>query len=105
MAQVNSYPRESVEFQAVLLQKQMVGAGGQAVQVPVDDDDDVWGHTTLQVAPYGSRPSDAWIAPVRLDDEWGLMVQGMDRGTYRVWAKVSDNPEIPVIDAGVFLVS
>lgn len=87
----NIYPRESVEFQPIL-----VTVDGTTVTANVE----------TQITSVSGRPSSsAWIPAVTLDGQIGLMIEGLSVGTYEVWARVSDSPEIPVIDCGSFAVS
>lgn len=87
----NIYPRESVEFQPIL-----VTVDGETITANVE----------TQIALPGARPVEsAWIPAVLLYGEIGLMIEGLNPGTYEVWARVSDSPEIPVIDCGSFAVS
>lgn len=87
----NIYPRESVEFQPIL-----VTVDGTTVTTNVE----------TQITSVSGRPSStSWIPAVTLDGQIGLMIQGLSVGTYEVWARVSDSPEIPVIDCGSFAVS
>jgi len=87
----NIYPRESIEFQPIL-----VTVDGTTVTTNIE----------TQITAVSARPSDsAWIAAVTVDGQIGLMIEGLNVGTYEVWARVTDSPEIPVIDCGAFAVS
>jgi hypothetical protein len=87
----NIYPRESVEFQPIL-----ITVDGVTVTTNIE----------TQITLVSGRPSSsAWIPAVTLDGQIGLMIQGLSVGTYEVWARVTDAPEIPVIDCGPFAVS
>ena len=87
----NIYPRESVEFQPILI---------------TVDGETITSNVETQITLPGARPSSsAWIAAVTLHGDIGLMVEGLNPGTYEVWARVTDSPEIPVIDCGSFAVS
>jgi hypothetical protein len=81
---VNTYPRETVEFQAV-----SVAVDGAAVTTGVQ----------LAVVPSGQRP-DTWADPTSLDGKIGVMVDGLAVGYWHVWAKVTSTPEQPVIFCG-----
>ncbi|WP_193510498.1 hypothetical protein [Cryobacterium sp. BB736] len=85
----NYYPRETVEFLAVTVT--VDGA-------PVTD------NVEFCVTPVGERP-ELWDAPTVLDNRIGVMVQNQEPGNYRVWARVTDNPEIPVVDCGYYTVA
>ncbi len=86
---VNKFPRETVEFQPVVIR-----VDGVIVTTGVQFD----------VTPYGDRPS-TWANPTQIDDEIGVMVTGYTAGQYTVWAKVTSAPETPVIDCGYFIVT
>lgn len=77
-------PRESVEFQPV-----EVRLDGVLVTTAVE----------FCVTTARARP-ETWIAPVVLGDAIGVMVDGLDPGTYVVWGRVTDYPEQPVLDCG-----
>lgn len=87
---MNSYERETVEFVPVLVEK-----NGVAVSTAAD--------VTFSIAAPGERPG-AFVASTALDGQIGFMINGLAVGTYKVWAKVQSNPEIPVIDCGLFRV-
>lgn len=93
MASVDSYPRESNVL--VPLTVSLNGAPLTVSQV---------GQIELAVHPVGVRPS-AWAAPVVILTEYGVMTGGLAAGFYTVWARVTANPETPVIDLGSFRVS
>ncbi len=88
---MTSYPRETVELIPVT-----VTVNGAPVTTGVQ----------LCVTPDGARPT-VWEAPYELDGRIGYMLDGTLQGdkAYRVWAKVTDTPEIPVIDCGSFYLS
>ena len=74
-------PRESVEW---------VGP------VTLDGDEGV---LERALVPSGQRPAEAdWKAPTTIGTERGLLVQGLAVGNYRLWARVTDLPEVPVFD-------
>ena len=89
MSDPNTYPRESVEFQPV-----QVKVDGEAVTTGVE----------LALALGSARPVD-WQTPTTLDGKIGVMVTGLDVGTWHVWARVTSAPETPVIDCGYFRVT
>lgn len=82
----NTYPRETVEFQPVVVKVDNV-------------------ITTINVkfciTLFGDRP-EAFIDPSVLDADIGVLVTGLAPGTYTVWAKILNVPEQPVIDCGKF---
>lgn len=84
-----SYPRESVEFQPV-----HVTIDGSPVTTGV----------TFAITSRGGRP-EAWVSPVELGGQIGVMVGGLEIGGYSVWAKVIAAPETPVVNCGSFWVT
>jgi hypothetical protein len=87
---VSSYPRETVEFLFVTV---------KLAGVEVQD------NVTLCVALSGSTRPAEWVEPSTLDGKIGILITGLIPGYYVVWAKVTSNPEIPVIDCGTFHVT
>jgi len=85
----NIYPRESVEFQPIL-----VTLDGEPVTTDVE----------FAITNMTNRPSD-WAPATVLQDQIGVMIENLSVGTYKVWARITDSPEIPVIDCGSFAVS
>ena len=84
-----TYPRESVEFLPVTLTLDGVAyTGGFEVCI----------------RPYDTRPT-GWVAAETVDGVKGIMVSGLTPGLYTVWARVSDNPETPVVDCGFVLIT
>jgi hypothetical protein len=87
----NVYPRESVEFQPVL-----VTQDGVAITTGVE----------FAVIKPTARPTDAdWFAATLLQGATGFLTGTYGVGIWKVWAQVTDSPEIPVIDCGTFQVS
>lgn len=84
-----TYPRETVEFQAVT-----VTVDGVAVTTGV----------TFAIVPDGTRPT-IFTAATTLGGKIGVMVSGFTPGNFRVFAKVASSPETPVIDCGIFTVT
>lgn len=89
MSNNNLYPRESVEFQPVV-----VLVNGTVTTAP----------TTFSVVETGLRPS-TWGTATTIGTATGVMVSGLDPGDYTVWAKVVSFPETAVIDCGFFTVT
>lgn len=77
------YLKESVEFQPVIVE--LDGA--------VIEEFDVC------IVPYRARPED-WQSPTVLEGQPGIMIQGLEIGTYDIYVRITHNPEIPVIPAG-----
>ena len=86
---MNSYPRETVEFQPVT-----VTVNGAAVTTGVSFAD----------VPSGARPS-TFTAATTLSGRVGVMVQGYGPGSRDVYAQVTANPETPVIYCGSYEVT
>jgi len=80
----NSYPRETTEFQPLIIKKNNVI---------------VTEGISTSIAEHGERPS-TWIPAVALGAEVGVMITGLTPGMYDIYAKVTDSPEIPVMDCG-----
>lgn len=85
----NAYPRESVEFQPVTVTR-----GGVVVTTGL----------SFAIVPDGDRPV-TFTAPATVGTETGVMIQGLARGTYRIFAKITNAPEVPVIDCGYFYIT
>lgn len=86
---VNRYPRETVEFQPVV-----VTIDGQVITAGVQ----------FAITAGSERPT-VWLDPVLIGGKAGLMIDGPAPGLYRVWARVTDAPEQPVIDCGTFVIT
>jgi hypothetical protein len=69
------------------------------------DGDPVTDGVEIAVTDTTSRPED-WEPAATLGDAIGVMVDGatLGVGTFRVFARVTDAPEVPVVDAGTFRV-
>ena len=85
----NLYERESVEFQPV-----DVKLAGVSITESV----------SFSIVPDGDRPVTFVPAGV-YGGKAGVMIQGLGPGTYRIFAKVNNSPEVPVIDCGYFYVN
>lgn len=85
----NAYPRESVEFQPV-----KVTRDGLVVTTGLE----------FAVVPDGERPV-SFTPAATVAGNTGVMVSGLARGTYRIFARVTTAQEIPVIDCGYFYVT
>ena len=87
----NIYPRESVEFQPVLITL---------------DNSVITSNVQLAVLTPNDRPlSSDWFNATILQGATGFLTGSYTAGTWKVWAQITDSPEIPVIDCGVFQVS
>lgn len=86
---MNVYERETVEFIPVT-----VTINGDTVTEAVE----------FAVTVAVDRPTD-WAAPVELDGRIGVMTDHQDPGSYTVWARVTDSPEVPVIRCGSYRVT
>lgn len=89
MADVPSFPRESVEFLAA-----PVTVDGAVVTTGVE----------YAVTTGSDRPT-VWTAATLLGGRTGIMVQGYAPGYWNVWARVSSAPETPVVQCGTFQVT
>lgn len=85
----NAYPRESDEFQAVT-----VTVDGTRVVDEVE----------VAVTIGAERPT-SWAPALMLGGKPGLMTGGRSPGTYTVWARVTDAPEVPVVSCGRFIIT
>jgi len=88
---INNYPRESVEFQPIL-----VTFDG----TPITNANEV----EVAITSPTARPS-TWVQSTSLHGQIGTLISGLSVGTYVVWARVTESPEIPVINCGSFAVS
>jgi hypothetical protein len=86
---VNAYPRESVEFQPVTVTRD-----GIAVTTGL----------SFAIVADGARPT-TFTAATILGGKAGVMVSGLARGTYRIFAQLDASPEVPVIDCGYFYIT
>jgi hypothetical protein len=86
---VNAYPRESVEFQPVTVTRD-----GIAVTTGL----------SFAIVADGTRPATFTPATI-LAGKAGVMVSGLSRGTYRIFAQLDASPEVPVIDCGYFYIT
>lgn len=86
----NIYPRESVEFVSVLV---------------TADNNPVTSGVQFAVTKPSARPDSLWFDASILDGMTGFYTGSYGVGPWKVWAKVSDAPETPVIDCGSFQVS
>lgn len=89
MSNVNKYPRETDELQPV-----KVTVDGVEVTEGVE-----FALTTGQ-----DRPA-TWTEPYVVGAKSGVRVHDLAPGMWRVWARVTDSPEVPVIDCGEFFVT
>jgi hypothetical protein len=86
---VNSYERESVEFQPVTI---------------TVDGTPVTSGVTFCLAPDGTRPV-TFTTPAAVNGKIGVLVTGLTPGAYRIWAKVTANPETPVLNCGYITIT
>lgn len=89
-----SIPRESKEYVRAV--------------VKVDDVEQTTG-VTIALTATGERPA-TWQAAVEVDGHAALLIgpgtsNVLAAGTYRVWGKVSDSPEAPVVDCGALIIT
>jgi hypothetical protein len=85
---MTSYPRETTEFVAYDI---------KVDGVPVADG------VAFSVVPRTTakpRPS-TWTPAVVIDGKTGWLLEPGEPGDLQVWARVTDNPEVPVLDCGI----
>jgi hypothetical protein len=91
---MNSYPRESVEFEATQV---TVSVAGVATVVTTG--------VQFAVTQDPARPT-VFTAATILSGNTGFLVGTYAVGYWRKWAKVTGySPEIPVIDCGLFQIT
>lgn len=83
-----TFERESVEFQPIVVTRDGVT---------------ITSGIATCIAQLGTRPV-TFIPSVTVGTQIGCMVGGLTVGTYNVWVQITDNPEIPVKNAGSFTV-
>lgn len=81
-----SLPRETLEFLPIT-----VTVDGQEVTAGVK----------VCVVTGRNRPTE-WVDPVELDGKIGVLTEGHAPGTYKVYAQITDAPEIPVVLCGSY---
>jgi len=87
----NIYPRESVEFQPVLVTRDnVIITSGVSFAV---------------ITPTARPQSSDWFAATVLQGATGFLTGTYAPGVWNVWAQISDSPETPVINCGSFQVS
>lgn len=88
---MNEYPRETLELAWVAVTARRTGA-------PVTSG------IKLAITPLDERPS-GWTEPSVEGDLVGIMIDHLEPGYYKVWAQVSEPPEAPALECGVFLIT
>jgi hypothetical protein len=85
---VNIYERESTELLTVTVQKN---------RIPVTND------VFLTVIDSDNRPVESNRVPATItsDNKCGILIDGLEVGTYSVWVRVINTPEDAVFRAGV----
>lgn len=83
-----TYPRETTEFVHI-----EVKVDGQLVTENV----------AFSIVPRiaGKPRPVSWTGAMLLDGKTGFLLMPADAGDLQVWARVTDNPEVPVIDCGI----
>lgn len=86
---MNSYPRETDEVLTPTITdlntNTRVTTGVKFAIVPND----------------GSRPT-TWTAPTVIGGIPGATINGLSPGTYHLYAQITSNPEVVVVDCGAF---
>lgn len=83
---MNQYPRESVEFQPAPMYKD-----GIITLISIE----------YSIVGENERPG-TYIAATTLAGKTGFLVGSYGVGVHRVWGRITDNPEVPVLDLGTF---
>lgn len=80
---MNSYPRETIEF------------------IPITVTRDGQTYTTFDTAitPRTGRPQ-TWEPALTLEGTPGVLISGLPPGIHKLWARINDTPEQPVIEVG-----
>lgn len=81
---INTYPRETIEFQPISFELD---------GLPITN------NVFVAVAATGTRPQ-TWAPATALDGAIGVMISGLAPGSWTVFAKVTDAPETPVVECG-----
>jgi len=87
---MTTFERESIEFQPVT-----VTLDGQPVNTAI---------LALAIVPHGSRPT-TFTAPTIINGKPGVMIQGLTPGVHKIWAKVTSNPETPILACGYITIT
>lgn len=82
-------PRETVEYIPVI-----VTVNGAVTTTGIE----------FAVTPDGARPT-SWTAAVVLSGATLVLLTGLSPGQWNVWARVSESPEIVVIECGPIVVT
>ena len=88
---MNEYPRETLELVWAAIRVRKTG-------VPVTSG------VKLSIAPIDQRPT-LWEDPAVDGDLVGVMIDHLDPGHYKVWAQVSQPPETPALECGIFVIT
>lgn len=86
----DEYPRETKEF---------------IHPVVMRDGSEVLDNLKFAIVPDdGSRPI-TWVDPTIVDTKPVVLIDHMAPGYYRLFAQITDSPEIPVVDCGSFYIT
>lgn len=87
-----SYPHETKEFQPISVKQRV---NGVVTKVTTD--------VEIVLLPSNVRPTPdvAWEAALLLDGDVGILLEGREKGTLLIWARVTSLPEVPIIYCGV----
>lgn len=85
----NTYPRETKELQPFT-----VTMNGANITADVE----------YAIVLDPGRPT-TWTAPVLVDGILHAWIDELDIGAYHLWARVTDSPEIVVIDCGTIYIT
>lgn len=90
----DKFPRETVEHLPIGVT--VKNALGAVVPITVDIE--------TSLAPIGWRPS-TWLPAVTVDGLVGVMIQGLTRGSWTIFARVAESPEVPVMECGTVIIT
>lgn len=91
-----SYPRETKEFQPISVKRKVNG-----VETKVTNGVEI----ALLQSGIRPTPAVAWEAPLLLDGDIGVLLEGRPKGTLLIWARVTSLPEVPIIYCGTVTLS
>lgn len=85
------YPRETKEFVAVTVRRD-----GEPVVDP--------GVVEVALTKDRDRPT-VWAAPTVVGGELRVLLEGRGPGLWHVWARVTDSPEVAVVELGEVIIT
>lgn len=85
---MSTYPRETIEF----------------IPVNVTRDGTTINAFDIALTRHGERPT-TWAPAETLDGKTGILINGLTVGIHKIWARITDNPETPVIEVGTISIT